>query len=180
MNNKKLKEEFINSFGEEKWNQEEMLAKLVEPQMELCKYLGIEMVPVICEDIPDDSRYYFKDEYIVLSPRMLLSYTDALKSLVHEMRHQYQFKCASDPNSKENPYLVNLWRDDLTKNAKYVNPFDQDSVTDYYSLVIELDAHAFSKWYLLYKYDIPTTHPDIIYDELLTRYIKKYLRTEKS
>ncbi len=45
-----------------------MSAKLVEPQMELCKYLGIEMVPVICDDISDDSKYYIKEKYIVLSP----------------------------------------------------------------------------------------------------------------
>ncbi len=32
---------------------------------------------------------------------MLESYTDALKSLVHEMRYQYQFECISDPNTKE-------------------------------------------------------------------------------
>ena len=45
-----------------------MLAKFVEPQMELCKCLEIEMVPVICDDIPEDSRYYIKEKYIVLSP----------------------------------------------------------------------------------------------------------------
>ncbi len=174
MDNNKLKQEFINSFGEEKWNQEEMLGKLIKPQMELCEYLGIEMIPVICDDIPEDSRYYIKEEYIVLSPKMLLSYTDALKSLVHEMRHQYQFECIIDPNTKENPELIKLWKEDLSGKAKDLNVFNQESVDNYYSLIIELDAHAFSKWYLLYKYDIPTTHPDIIYDELLNRYIKKY------
>lgn len=175
MDNIKLKQEFINSFGEEKWNQEEMLGKLIKPQMELCEYLGIEIIPVICDDIPEDSRYYIKEEYIVLSPKMLLSYTDALKSLVHEMRHQYQFKCINDPNTKENPELVNFWKEDFIKNAKELNPLDQESINDYYSLMIELDAHAFSKWYLKYKYDIYTIHPNLLYDEFTSQYIKKYL-----
>ena len=83
----KLKEEFINSFGEEKWKQEEMLSKLMPLHKELANYLGIDMIPVICEDIEEDSRFYFKEQYIVISPRMLEKYSEAAKSLVHEVSY---------------------------------------------------------------------------------------------
>ena len=152
-----------------------MLAKLIKPQKELCEYLGIDMIPVICDEIPEDSRYYFKDEYIVISPLMLESYTDALKSLVHEMRHQYQYKCVHDPNTKENPELVEDWKKEIS-SLKPLNQFDQESVNEYYSLFSELDAHAFSKWYLEWKYDIYTFHPNVVYDEIISRYSKIYLK----
>lgn len=174
MNEDKLKEEFINSFGEEKWNQEEVLSKLIEPQMELAKYLGVDMIPVICEDIDEDSRYYFNDDYIVISPLMLETYINSLKSLVHEMRHQYQYKCLKDQTIKENPELVESWKEELSVERKPLDQTNQESVDEYYSLMVELDAYAFTKWYLKNKYDIYITHPNIIYDEIISQYIKKY------
>ena len=153
-----------------------MLSKLIEPQKELCEYLGLEMIPVVCEDIEEDSRYYFKDDFIIISPLMLESYTDALKSLVHEIRHQYQYKCANNPNTKENPELVNDWRHEFSNLKRPVDPSNQESVNEYFSMMTELDAAAFSKWYLEWKYDIYTVHPNIIYDEFISRYIKKYFK----
>ena len=72
MTKEKLKEEFINSFGEEKWKQEEMLLKLMPIHKKLAKYLDVEMIPVVCEDIKEDSRFYFKEQYIIISPLMYL------------------------------------------------------------------------------------------------------------
>lgn len=130
-----------------------MLLKLKEPQKELCEYLGVEMIQVVCEDIEEDSRYYFKDDFIIISPQMLESYTDALKSLVHEIRHQYQYKCANDPNTKENPILVNDWRHEFSNLKRPVDPSNQESVNEYFSMMTDLDAAAFSKWYLEWKVD---------------------------
>ena len=76
MNKEKLKEGFINSFGEEKWKQEEMLSKLMPIHKELADYLGIEMIPVVCEDIEQDSRFYPKEQYIAISPLMLEKYSE--------------------------------------------------------------------------------------------------------
>ena len=110
MTKEKLKEEFINSFGEEKWKQEEMLSKLFPIHKEIAEFLGMDMIPVICEDIQEDSRFYYKEQYIVISTRMLEKYSDVVKSLVHELRHQYQALCISNPNTKENLKLVKLWK----------------------------------------------------------------------
>ena len=48
MNNKNIKEEFINAFGEEKWNELEILKPLQDAVDLVCKeYLGIEPIPVV-------------------------------------------------------------------------------------------------------------------------------------
>ena len=44
-----LKEKFIKYFGEEKWNQEELLGKLHEYDMDICDVLGIECIPIVFE-----------------------------------------------------------------------------------------------------------------------------------
>ena len=173
MNEKQLKEDFINAFGEEKWNQEEMLSKLMPIHKELAEYLGLEMIPVVCEDIEEDSRFYFKEQYIAISPRMLEKYSEAVKSLVHEVRHQYQVKCIYDDNCKENPQLLLFWIEDYPKLLNPLIQLENDG-QGYLTNMCELDAHAFSKWYLKTKLDIETIYPDPIYDEFLIRFSKKY------
>lgn len=172
----KLKEEFINSFGEEKWKQEEMLSKLMPLHKELANYLGIDLIPVICENIAEDSRFYFKEQYIVISPRMLEKYSEAAKSLVHEVRHQYQVKCIYDENTKENPQLVLFWIEDYPKLLNPLAQFDPDAGQKYLANMCEMDAHAFSKWYLKEKLDIETFYPDPVYDEFLTMFAKKFYK----
>jgi len=175
MKNDKLKQDFIDAFGEEKWKQEEMLSKLMPIHRDLCKFLGIEMVPVIFEDIEEDSRFYFKEQYIIISTRMLPKYSDVVKSLVHEVRHGYQYHCMFDPNSKEKPILINNWLEDF---GKLINPLTLLKMgydgNDYLLNTMELDAHAFSKWYLKEKLFIETHYPQPEYDEILDAYIRKY------
>ena len=176
MTNEQVKEGFINAFGEEKWMQEEMLSKLIPIHKDLCDYLGIDMIPVICEDIEEDSRFYFKEQYIAISPRMLEKYSEALKSLVHEVRHQYQVKCIYDDNTKENPQLVLLWIEDYPKLLNPLLKFDPDAGQKYLTNICELDAHAFSKWYLKEKLNIETSYPDPLYDDFLTTFAKKFYK----
>ena len=83
MTKEKLKEEFINSFGEEKWKQEEMLLKLMTIHKKLAKYLDVEMIPVVCEDIKEDSRFYFKEQYIL---SIFLFYTKQSKQMIELRR----------------------------------------------------------------------------------------------
>ncbi|MBQ3253244.1 MAG: hypothetical protein IJA65_01705, partial [Acholeplasmatales bacterium] len=71
MSDKELKENFIKYFGEEKWNQEEMLAVLYKEELRLCKYLNIEPIPVIADAIEEDSRYYIEENYIVISDKLI-------------------------------------------------------------------------------------------------------------
>ena len=139
MNQDKLKQDFINAFGEDKWNEQEMLSKLMPIHKELCEYLGIEMVPVIFEDIEEDSRFYFKEQYIVISRRMLPRYSDVLKSLVHEVRHGYQYYCIFNPNN-ENPTLVKNWKQDLDKLINASEGIDALPITIEFARIKKADA----------------------------------------
>ncbi len=177
MNEKKIKEDFINSFGEEMWKQEEMLGKLVPVEINVCKLLNIEMIPVICEEMEEDSRYYIQEDYIAISPKMLLNYTDAVKSMVHELRHKYQKECCKNNYTNENKTLVNNWRMEFKRINTPLGMFEM--MTNYYGLTIELDAHAYSKWYMKEKMNIMTFHPNIEYDILIDIYIKKYFEITK-
>ena len=69
MNNKKLKEEFIKYFGEEKWNEEEILSVIQPFANYVCEsYIGLSPVPVLFDDlIGEASRYSYKDECIYLN-----------------------------------------------------------------------------------------------------------------
>ena len=159
--NSELKEDFIKYFGEEKWNQEEMLVVLYKEELKLCNYLGIEPIPVITDTIEEDSRYYIEENYIVISDKLILDKTEALKCLIHELRHCYQFNCVR--NNVDND-LVQIWKEEFA-NAHLI---------EYGVMTTELDAFAFTKYIMKEWYNINIVFPDIVYDEILTRYINKY------
>lgn len=177
MDKDKIKEDFINAFGKEKWDEEEMLDRLISIHEELSKYLNVPLVPVITEDIEEDSRYYFKEQYIVISKRMLKDFTDAVKSLVHEVRHEFQILCCLTDkyDNKVNPKLLLQWMDEIPYILTPVNIQNDNSISKYYAMSLELDAHAFSKWYLKKHLGIETHFPNKDYDEIIDKYIEKYI-----
>jgi hypothetical protein len=61
MLNEKLKQEFIEQFGKELWDQQESLAKLYLIEEHLSNLFKIEMIPVVSEDMEEDSRYMIKE-----------------------------------------------------------------------------------------------------------------------
>ena len=46
-----IKEKYIASFGIEKWQEEEMLERIIPLLIEVSNYLGINPVPVVFDDI---------------------------------------------------------------------------------------------------------------------------------
>lgn len=96
---KELKVEFINYFGEEKWNQEDMLSKLCTIELAICKDLGIDPVPVVVEAMEEDSRYYIKENYIAISSKLIMDEIESIKCLLHELKHAQQFNCITDEES---------------------------------------------------------------------------------
>ena len=85
-----FKEEFIKYFGEEKWNQENMLSKIWPLQLTICKDLGIDPIPVVVEEIEEDSRYYIKEDYIAISNKLIMDEIETVKCLLHELKHAQQ------------------------------------------------------------------------------------------
>lgn len=90
MTDEELKSEFIKYFGEDKWNEVEAIENLNDIEYILSEVLTIPTIPVITEDIPEDSRLDFKNKAIVISKKLILNKTEAVKCLVHEYRHLYQ------------------------------------------------------------------------------------------
>lgn len=161
MNDNELKDNFIKYFGIDKWNQEEMLGYLYKEDLKLCNYLGIELIPVVVGSIEEDSRYYIEENYIVISDKLILDKTEALKCLIHELRHCYQFNCLRDNFDN---YLVNIWKEEFSNAHKL----------EYSSMALELDAFAFTKYIMKNWYNIIVIFPDLEYGEILNRYIDKY------
>lgn len=170
MNNEQLKQEFINSFGEEKWNLEEALDKIRKISLHLSKLLNVKELVIVTDNIKEDSRIMVKDEYIILRNDIALNYVEALKAIAHEYRHFYQYTCIKEKRLDE--ALLKFYIEDFNKiNLQGYNAHDSDR---YYSLVIELDAFAFQKYYLDKYLNIKTNHPFKEYDEILDMFIKKY------
>lgn len=90
MSDKELKSEFIKYFGEDKWNEVEDIENLNDIEYILSEVLVLPTIPVITEDIAEDSRLDLENQAIVISKKLILNKTEAVKCLVHEYRHLYQ------------------------------------------------------------------------------------------
>ena len=167
---KKLKEDFINAFSEEKWEIEEALAKIEPISRELAEYLEVPQVPIVVENIKEDSRMYFQEEFIVLRKDIALNYVEALKSIAHEYRHWYQFLAVK--NKDESNPLVYEYAEGFMYMSEHGNT--NDGSNEYYSLIIELDAFAFQKFFLKEVLDIETHYPNEEYDKMLDKFIEYF------
>ena len=76
MSDEELKKQFIESFGEDKWEEIEALKPIDELNIRLCDFLGIEPVPVIFEEMYEDARYYDKLDYIAISNKYVHDETE--------------------------------------------------------------------------------------------------------
>ena len=87
MTKEQIKQEFINSFGEEKWIIEEALDKLRPISLKVSKYLNVKELPIIVEPIEEDSRLNFQLECIILKKEIALNNLESLKAITHEYRY---------------------------------------------------------------------------------------------
>lgn len=167
MSEPEFKERFIQYFGEERWNQEDQLAKLFPVTLAICDDLGIEPVPVIIEDIPEDSRYYMKEDYIAISAKYIMDDLEMYKGAIHELRHKYQKHCVLTNNTKEP--LTLEWAEELKSDYSNMDPSNQ------LCTMLELDAYAYQKKMLKLLFNIDWHFYDDVYDKVLSQYIDKYL-----
>lgn len=170
MNNKKLKEDFIKYFGEKVWNQEEALGRLLEYEEILAEYLGVNRIPVIVDKIKDDSRYYVDEDYIAISEDLIMDDYEALKCLIHEYRHYYQKICVTNNDTRIPKILLEQWKNDF--NTKYQSMELDKRIC----LAIEIDAFAFTKYFLSKLGKKSYNYPDEVYNNVLELYIEKYLK----
>ena len=168
-----IKKEFIESFGEEKWAEEEALTPLMDLSFKLCDFLGIDAVPILFEEMEEDARYYNDLDYIGISNDFVHDEIEARKSLIHEIKHLHQKYCISHKNERHKfatEKLINEWTIDFKKDQRLL-PLDE-----LMCLPVEVDAFAFTKYILKEWFDYDYHHYDEAYDALLTLYINKYYK----
>jgi len=104
--------------------------------------LGVAPLEIKFEDFSDDSRLYIKDNYVAINKKYENDYVETVKCIAHEYRHVFQIfyvQIFSDERSLR-------WRKELQSmiNSSNINA----SGTNYLSQEMELDAFAFTKFYL--------------------------------
>lgn len=174
MTDEELKSEFIKYFGEDKWNEVEAIENLNDIEYILSEVLVLPTIPVIAEDIAEDSRLDLENQDIVISKKLILNKTEAVKCLVHEYRHLYQQVILQ--TAPEHP-LYNKWLKNL-KNMKntVVDVNDPEEYTSYLLQPLELDAFAYTK-YFFKKYlnqELICFNEEI--EEVFDKYINTYIK----
>lgn len=177
MTDEELKQEFIKYFGEEKWEEEEELSKLTMLQFFICDKLQIEPVPLIVEDILDDSRFDINNECIIISKKIINNHTESVKALIHETRHLYQLLIVA--NELDIHPLYEQWKDNLK------NPFiiqkeedinNNDMLLQYMAQPIELDAFAYTKFFFQKYFHKELICFDNEIEAIFDMYIDVYLK----
>ena len=166
-NKEDLKKEFIKSFGQLKWESEELLERLWPDIVKICSYLGVEPIPVVMDDFTDDARYMIKGNYIIISSRLVDDEIEVKKCLIHELRHYYQLICIEHRIGNE--LLRKAWIEDLKRDYMRLDQGER------LCLSIELDAYAFTKYLMKKMYNLDCPYPVDFYDRLIDEYISKYL-----
>lgn len=104
--------------------------------------LGIDPLDIKFEDLTDDSRLYIKENYVAINKKHENDYEECAKCIAHEYRHIFQL------------FYVNIFNDERSERWKKelqgaVNSSNMDNTgSNYISQEIELDAFAFTKYYL--------------------------------
>lgn len=142
---------------------------LIQFQNEVAEHLGIDPLPIRFEDIGDeDSRlYFFMRKHIVINSKYKDNYIECAKCITHEYRHYFQSDFANHFDNE----IANRWRMLLNSqvNAGNMN-FDG---SDYISQELEIDAFAFTKYYLKKYEGIDVKNKIEGLDEFLDEYIEK-------
>lgn len=168
-----LKKEFIEEFGIDKLIEMEAEVPCDKLIIELCNYLEIEPVPVLFEEMNEDSRYYDVLNYITINKKFMGNELEIRKSIIHEVKHLHQKHCISHKKDKlrfTTPKLIKEWEKDFKLNQRLI-PIDELNL-----MSVEVDAYAFTKYILKNWFNYEYYYLNDIYDEILNKYIAKYYR----
>lgn len=163
ISNEELKEEFIKWFGEEKWNEEEMLFFIDQMLWIVCnEYLGIEPIPVIFEEVPGNISVLDTQLHCIkLNPKYKDDKVILVAAAVHELEHWYQLLYVSNMNTPK----ATRWKKELDNYISDKNP-DMNVLQE-----IEIDAEAFTEIILDCEFGIKYINPNPILQALIDEYI---------
>lgn len=147
--------------------------KLIKLSEEVAGYLCIDLIPIEYKNLEiDDSRLVLKPiPNIVMNIKYEDNFTESAKCITHEMWHIFQIYYINLMNDK----LARIWKEELAqaKSSANIN-VNSNEYNDYSLQAIELDAFAFSQFYLR-RYNIFFKYEDKKFQRLVEEYIKKYL-----
>ena len=170
-NDSELKNEFIKNFGEDHWEEEEVLAVLIKDCMHISVFLGVEALPICFENLSVDSGLVLEyPAHIEINRKYLHNHVECLKSIAHELRYVYQIYKASDPETDRH----NRWKNELVNHFTPMDLNDKASIVEYNSKEVELDSYAFTQVILKQEYNLTIKHPNKAYQILIEAYIDKY------
>lgn len=135
--------------------------------LRIADQLGIEPLDIKFEDLSDDSRLYIKENYVAINKKYENDYEECAKSIAHEYRHVFQI------------FYVNLFSNDRSIRWKkelqgVINSSNMDSNgSNYITQEIELDAFAFTKYYLEEFENIEVVNKIDKLDFYILEYIKR-------
>ena len=146
--------------------------KLDELAKRIANHLAVEELEIKFDKIIDDSRLYPKEGLIVINEKYKANYIECAKSLAHEYRHVFQIYYANLMNDE----LAKIWREELgtAKNSNNIDLNNQGEYTKYKMQSIEIDAEAFTVYYLKEYENIEYIINNIFTKDLVELYTKKY------
>ena len=140
------------------------MERIKQIQERIAEHLGIETLPIKFMAIdPDDSRLYIKERYVAINIKYQNNEIETIKSIAHEYRHVFQFYYVRLMNDK----LSEIWKEELSV-AK------TGEQSGYLGQALELDAFAFTKWYLAKYLSIEVVHPNVEYERVIQAYLARY------
>ena len=146
--------------------------KLDELAKRIANHLAVEELEIKFDKIIDDSRLYPKEGLIVINEKYKDNYIECAKSLAHEYRHVFQIYYANLMDDE----LAKIWREELgtAKNSNNININNATEFTEYSLQMIEIDAEAFTVYYLKKYENIYTDFKSSRYKKLIDNYIIRY------
>lgn len=161
---KKLKQEFIKYFGEEKWEEEEILETLQDVAVNVCtNWLGLDIIPILFKEAnyPEVAGFDITNQVIWLDKNKKGNMVDLMDSVIHELEHYYQLHYVANYNTPK----ALRWKNELD------NYIASENVIGNLTQEIEIDAMAFSQIVLETDYGIIYRHKDPLIQELIDNYI---------
>lgn len=148
-----------------------MTKTIKQLQNEIAEHLGIDPLPIKFEDMgQDDSRLYLKEEYVGINKKYKNDYEECAKCIAHEYRHVFQIFYANLSDTE----TAKRWKGLLGMQINSSNMKADGS--DYLEQELEIDAFAFTKFYLEHYEGIKVVNRIDGLDDILDLYIEKNLR----
>lgn len=131
----------------------------------LSNYLDIPLLPVKFDKIgEEDSRLLIKENSVVINEKFKDDFVECAKCITHEYRHAWQLFYVYENNDQ----IAKMWKEDLTGYKK------PTATSEYFLKTIEVDAFAFTKYYLKRFLNMNVTNNIQGLDVILDKYIKDY------